>query len=191
MALAGVPVGEKYLNKKFPDAIETAASEVLSTSFALALNAPLPALGIPSDLEFWLDSNTIGQIFRAVRSTVLIMGFTVSTPSNKSSTPIFVDAPTEGIDGRCAAGYDLVLESVRAPPWNLSLEVLGARLAIAIGDGHYADGEDSRHTPSRVLESLFIACGRVPRISWTGFHRIDKAGTRACWQGDSTILTAV
>ena len=57
-------------------------------------------------------------------------------------------------------------------------------MAIAVGDGHFASGEESLHTPVPVLEDLFSVLQRTSRVGWDGFHRYDKSGTEACKQVD-------
>jgi hypothetical protein len=180
LALAGVPVGHRWMNRDFQTAVEHIAAVSLKSAISILLSQPLPALGIPSDLELFCDGNTIGQLFRAVRSTVLITGLTASVPELGGSCAVFVDAPCEGTDGRGDAAAALLKETLGRAPWNLTVPRLRARLAIAVGDGHYADGEESKHKPVDAFHRVFSMIGRVPRVAWSQFHRLDKAGTRAC-----------
>ena len=149
--LAGVPVGHKWLNRNFVDVAEHLGAQALKQTSALLLSEPLPALGIPSDIELWLDQNTIGKIFHAVRSTVLILGVTVSVPDARGSSAVFLDAPAEGVDGRNQSSWGLITTTLSKEPWCMSSNILRARLAVAVGDGHFAEGEESRHTPVKSL----------------------------------------
>lgn len=127
-----------------------------------------------------MDGHTIGQLFKSVRGTVLVIGVTISCPGAPASRPIFLDAPSTGTDGRGAAELELIKATLQSHPWTLGLGSLQSRLAIAIGDGHFAAGEHSKHHPTEALRTLFQQCGRRARTSWSTFHKIDKAGVSAC-----------
>ena len=132
------------------------------------------------DLEMWVDGYSIGKLFQSTRSSVLVLGVTLSTPCKGGSTALFVDAPAAGVDGRGEAEARTIQGSLQRPPWDLHANALRARLAIAIGDGHYVAGEASNHNPTDAFQRLFDGAGRVARTAWSGFHRLDKAGVKAC-----------
>ena len=110
----------------------------------------------------------------------MVLGVTISTPSTGGSTAIFVDAPPAGVDGRGESEARTIQGALQRVPWDLTAQALRARLAIAIGDGHYVDGEASNHNPTDAFQRLFHDAGRTPRTAWSGFHRLDKAGVKAC-----------
>ena len=92
--VAGIPIGNKYLNNVFTRSVEHVGARVVACAVANLLHMPLPALGIPSDIELFFDPGTIGRVFRSVRSTVNIIGVIFSTPC-MPSLAAFVDAPAE------------------------------------------------------------------------------------------------
>ena len=70
--LAGLHLGTKYLNRDFPSAVEHIGGLAVSKLAAKFVNAVLPGLGIPSDIELFFDPGTIGKVFKAVRSSVMV-----------------------------------------------------------------------------------------------------------------------
>ena len=116
-----------------------------------------------------------------------MMGVIVSSPwhwdPRQSSSAIFVDAPSEGFNGQKEAEHQIFLASLNKEPFALGTPTtLRARMPLCCGDGHYAQGvedENRRHNPVASLDMLFEGCGRNSRVSWDGFHRINKAGSRS------------
>lgn len=139
--------------------------------------APLGALGIPSDIEFFFDGATAGKLFRSVRSTMMFTGIVLSTPGfNDGSTCVFAGCPPEGLDGRAAAKTEVLKALLCSDPVRLGNQVLRSRLGVIIADGQYTDGEASKHNHLKVPEGLFHWIGqRQVRAVWDSFHRIHKA----------------
>ena len=103
----------------------------------------------------WVDGYSIGKLFQSTRASVLVLGVTISTPSTGGSTAIFVDAPPAGVDGRGESEARTIQGALQRAPWDLTAQALRARLAIAIGDGHYVDGEASNYNPTDAFQRLF------------------------------------
>ena len=179
LQLAGVTIGEKYLQRWFTSTVEHVGACAVACAASHLAHRPLPALGIPSDFELFMDPGTIGKVYRSVRSTVNVIGVTISTPwANNGSTAVFVGAPPHSVSkSEETNAFMFFLESC---PMALSLDVLRARLAITTTDGAYAVGEDSYHAPSsELLWEIWQAVGSAPKVGWDEFHRWNKVHARS------------
>ena len=78
MSCAGVPIGEQYLKSHAGSCIEHVGTRMAAQLQARLQRAHLAGIGIPSDFEFCLDTATIGKIYNSVRSTVCLIGVTIS-----------------------------------------------------------------------------------------------------------------
>ena len=181
LKLAGVEVGEKFLNRHFVTAVEHVGSSVIASSAGIFQRRPLPSLGIPSDVELFFDPGTIGRVFRSVRSTVVIIGITLSAPDVDGGTvSLFVDAPAESVDGRGDQKLkELLWALAQSPAARMGEGELRSRLSITTTDGAYASGEASLHNPSPLLTQLWARLRRPDVIGWDAFHRFNIAGKRA------------
>ena len=181
LRLSGCTVGHKLLNTKFVEVAEFCAAIAVRHYLADLVLHPTPSLGIRSDIALFGDGATIGKVFRSVRSTVLIIGMTVSTPHHPTDTVgcILIGAPPEGQDGRLAALAARIRTCIEAPPWLLTPRTLKSILAVIGTDGAYASGERSKHSPIEAFDAIFSTAGRVPRVHWDNFHRLDHAGINA------------
>ena len=87
------------MNGNFPTAIEYIGGLAVTQLAAKFVNGVLPGLGIPSDIELFFDPGTIGKVFRAVRSTVMVTGIVVSDPSNSDgSCALLIGVPPVSVD---------------------------------------------------------------------------------------------
>lgn len=172
LRLSGCTVGHKLLNTKFVEVAEFCAAIAVRHYLADLVLHPTPSLGIRSDIALFGDGATIGKVFRSVRSTVLIIGMTVSTPHHPTDTVgcILIGAPPEGQDGRLAALAARIRTCIEAPPWLLTPRTLKSILAVIGTDGAYrgfrCDFLDGRP-------------GTQGRVHWDNFHRLDHAGINA------------
>ena len=180
LRLAGAPVGEKYVGRWAAPVLEHVGATVCSQVLNSIQSTPLGSLGIPSDIELFLDPATIGRIFHSVRSTVCMIGMTISCPAHPDgSAPIFIDAPSCGLDQTGSSPFENVQWALAASVFQLNPQTLRQRLAITNSDGAYASGEASRHSNSPLWNHLWGSIGRQPRIGWDSFHRVNIAGKRA------------
>ena len=181
LRLAGAPVGEKYVGRWAAPVLEHVGATVCSQVLNSIQSTPLGSLGIPSDIELFLDPATIGRIFHSVRSTVCLIGMTVSCPGHCSgeSVALFVDAPSCGLDQTSTKPFENIQWALESGTYQLSTRVLRQRLAITNSDGAYAAGETSRHSTSSLWDDLWTSIGRSPRVGWDCFHRLNIAGKRA------------
>lgn len=69
----------------------------------------------------------------------------------------------------------------------MGLELVKQCCASAGADGMYAAGEASSQSPLLPLYDLFRDAGRVPRIRWDHFHRVNKAGVNAMKINDAAV----
>ena len=115
-----------------------------------------------------------------------LLGISFSTPTHPEhgSGALFLEAILGGLDGRSEAVSKLLADALSKDPWRVSSSVLKSSMAIAGGDGQYADGEKSMHNPNSCLQMLFENVGRRPRVGWDGFHRINKAGVASMRSSD-------
>ena len=171
--LAGVSVGTKYIHPWFASTVEHIGARVVQRIAGNLIDEPLPALGIPSDMALFLDPGTIGQVFKAIRSTVVICGLTVSHPGSRDgSETFFLGAPTHTIGGE---GEEVFLTFLTKCSAKLDANKLRARLAIVNADGAYVAGEASHHAPtSKLLQHLWASVGMPERSGWDEFHRWNK-----------------
>ena len=172
--LAEVALGDKYLQRWFASVVEYVGGRAMAALVAAYIHKPMPAFGIPSDLELFFDPGTIGKVFKSVRSTVVVTGVTISTPGQgNGSTPFFVGAPPHSVSPEEETpSFMMFLESSAL---GLTQCVLRSRLAITTTDGAYADGEESHHTPSSdILTKLWDTVGLPAKIGWDEFHRWNK-----------------
>ena len=98
---------------------------------------------------------------------------------------MLVGAPNEGIDGTAEQQSKIIQDLVREEPWRISPSVLKSCLASVSTDGHYAQGESSRHNPVRAFDCLFEDAGRQIRVLWDDIHRINISGSRATERCDA------
>ena len=128
----------------------------------------------------------MGHPWRSCRDNLEVVGLTISTPAHHlhESNSVLVGVIPLGLDGRSEAVLSILQGALGSGPWHITPSILKSRLAVAGGDGQYAEGEESVHNPSKVLYVLFEQTGRVPRIGWDGFHRLNHAGMASMRSSD-------
>ena len=180
LQLAGMEVGTKYLNVHFPSAVEHVGGLAVSNLAAQFVNAALPGLGIPSDIELFFDPGTIGRVFRAVRSTVMVIGITISDPSSEDGArAILVGAPPVSVNAK-ELEYEAFEKFLERSPMQLHRRALRARMAVSSTDGAYVEGEGSHHKATHLLLGhLWEDMGLSPKKTWDEFHRWNKVQGRA------------
>ena len=181
LRIAGCDVGRSLHTERFMEVFEYCMAEVTQKLQDNAMRALVPALGIRSDFGLFADGATIGKIFRSVRSSVLLVGAFFSTPAHPTNdtSDVLMGAPPEGVDGRALALTQVVEQCIRAAPWQMDESTIQASLAVVGTDGQYAAGERSKHKPVDAFGPIFAHVGRMPRVHWDHFHRLDHAGNNA------------
>ena len=117
---------------------------------------------------------------------MLFVGILLSTPGcNNGTTPVFVDAPAEGLDGRADAKFQLLRRVLEQELVHLDAATCRSRLAVLVADGQYTQGESSSYNPIKVPQRFFTWIGRQYRSVWDSFHRVHKAGVKAMAKIDS------
>ena len=134
---------EKCLNWTFPRAIEYVTLQVVRRRLHDVLDSDLPALGIKGDFTAFMDGGTIGRLFRSCRSSLLVLGVTLTVADTKydeDSDCICIDA-LPCLDGRAEAVCGQALNVFNKNTWHVTKQQLAARLAAFGADGEYAEGE--------------------------------------------------
>ena len=178
--LEGFRLGHKYLNRVFPSTVEHIGALALGQLSAKFVHATLPGLGIPSDVELFFDPGTIGKVYRAVRSTVLVTGMVVSDPgSPDGSRAVLIGTPPVSVNAQHLE-YDAFKKFLESSPVQFHRRLLRSRLAMATTDGAYVEGEGSRHKATHaVLKHLWADLGLAAKNAWDEFHRWNVVQGRA------------
>ena len=178
--LEGAQVGSKYLNRHFPSTVEHIGAVAVSNLSAQFVNAPLPGLGIPSDFELFFDPGTIGKVFQAVRSTVMVTGVVISDPTSvDGSRAMLIGAPPASVNSK-ELEYESFKIFLESSPVQLDRRRLRSRMAVSTTDGAFVTGEDSHHAATHtLLQHMWDDLGLPARTAWDEFHRWNKVQGRA------------
>ena len=178
MSLANADIGHSHHHRHFVSLCENAAHHLLSACIHHDINAIMPSVGVPRDLELIVDSGTIGRYFSRSSESLLLVGVIHSIPCPPYSKAVMLDCINEGHDARAPAMAQYIKQAFAHvdPSSQTDFEQFFAnRIAISCGDGALVAGGEER-TQKKLGLNLLAKAGFV---SWDAFHLIDKAGSHA------------
>lgn len=156
LRLAGVDIGSKYHSRHFARSLEHLAGLAVTQLSVDALNLPLPALGIPSDMALIFDGVSIGATQFSRNETLLVVGVVSTSITTGACTARLLAAPSHGVSHSGQATVSLLLDTVGKSPFHMSTRNLRARLAVVGGDGAVVrGGEEARHSSSGAADLLW------------------------------------
>ncbi len=182
IALAKGDIGTSRHTRRFQSVAEAAADQLVLNDTARILGQPLPATGLPPDVELFCDGGSVGHYYSRGGDQLLVVGVTTSTPWPPYSTSLLVACLNERADGRAASVAAHLARAFEGLHSGSFSQWRDQRIAVAVGDQALAPGGVENQSQRLGLRLMWEGTARCRRDVADVFHLINRAGNKACSQ---------